>query len=82
LPCRAPRGSAVRSQRGRPINQIRGTPYWKNTVIIARLAKRHYVDHTQYETAAVIALIEKRDNLKPLGRRDAAANPFSNPFNF
>jgi hypothetical protein len=30
----------------------------------------------------VIALIEKRYNLKPLGRRDAAANPFSNAFNF
>ncbi|HEX4014112.1 MAG TPA: hypothetical protein VHX17_09540 [Candidatus Cybelea sp.] len=81
MPCRAPRGSAVRSQRRRPINQIRGTPSWKNTVIISPFAKRHYVDHTQYETA-VIALIEKRYNLKPLGRRDAAANPFSNAFNF
>jgi phospholipase C len=96
------------------VNQIKGTPYWKNTVIIitydenggrwdhvappvidrwgpgtrvpaiiiSPLAKRHYVDHTQYETASILAFIERRYNLKPLGTRDAAANPFSNAFTF
>jgi hypothetical protein len=40
------------------------------------------VDHTQYETDSILALIEKRFNLKPLGTRDANANPFSNAFTF
>jgi phospholipase C len=52
------------------------------TIIISPFAKRNFVDHTQYETASVLALIEKRYNLRPLGTRDAAANPFSNAFTF
>ncbi len=52
------------------------------TVIVSPLVKRHFVDHTQYETASILALIEKRYNLRPLGTRDAAANPFSNAFTF
>lgn len=96
------------------VNQIRGSQYWKNTVIIitydenggrwdhvappvidrwgpgsrvptvivSPFAKRHFVDHTQYETASVLALIEKRFHLLALGKRDALANPFTNAFDF
>lgn len=96
------------------VNQLRGTPYWKSTVvivtydenggrwdhvpppvidrwgpgtrvptiIISPFAKKHFVDHTQYETASILALIEKRFKLKPLRSRDAIADPFSNVFDF
>jgi phospholipase C len=52
------------------------------TIVVSPYARKHYVDHTQYETASILALIEKRFNLKPLGTRDAAADPFSNAFDF
>lgn len=52
------------------------------TVLVSPLVKRHFIDHTQYETASILALIEKRYNLRPLGTRDATANPFSNAFTF
>ena len=52
------------------------------TIVISPWAKPHFVDHTQYETVSILALIEKRWNLKPLGTRDAAANPLSNAFDF
>ena len=51
-------------------------------IIISPWAKKGFVDHTQYETVSVLALIEKIWNLQPLGTRDAAANPFSNAFDF
>lgn len=51
-------------------------------IVISPWAKRHFVDHTQYETASILALIEKRFNLQPLGSRDAAANPLTNAFDF
>ncbi|MGR4065591.1 MAG: alkaline phosphatase family protein [Vulcanimicrobiaceae bacterium] len=51
-------------------------------IVVSKFAKKGYVDHTQYETVSILALIEKRFNLKPLGARDAAANPFSNAFDF
>lgn len=47
-------------------------------IIISKFAKPHYVDHTQYETDSILALIEKRFGLKPLGTHDAVANPFTN----
>ncbi|HEX3464848.1 MAG TPA: acid phosphatase [Candidatus Elarobacter sp.] len=51
-------------------------------IVISPWAKHGYVDHTQYETVSILALIEKLWNLQPLGTRDAAANPFSNAFDF
>ena len=51
-------------------------------IIVSPFAKKYYVDHTQYETDSILALIEKRFNLKPLGTRDAGANPFRNAFTF
>jgi acid phosphatase len=52
------------------------------TIVISPWAKRHFVDHTRYETVSILALIEKRWDLKPLGARDAAANPLSEAFDF
>jgi acid phosphatase len=51
-------------------------------IVISPWAKRHFVDHTQYETVSILALLEKRFNLQPLGSRDAAANPLTNAFDF
>jgi phospholipase C len=38
------------------------------------------VDHTEYDTTAVLATIEQRYGLQPLGTRDAAMNSLSNVF--
>ena len=51
-------------------------------IIISPYAKRHFVDHTTYETTSILKLIETRWNLAPLGRRDAAASDLLNAFNF
>ena len=39
------------------------------------------VDHTQYDTTSILATIERRYGLAPLGTRDAAVNDFSNVLN-
>ncbi len=52
------------------------------TIVISPFAKKHFVDHTQYETVSILALIEKRWGLKPLTSRDAKANPFTNALEF
>jgi phospholipase C len=49
-------------------------------IIISPLAKRHYVDHTLYDTTSILKLIENRWGLAPLGTRDAAANGFEGAF--
>jgi acid phosphatase len=41
--------------------------------IISPFAKRGFVDHTQYETASLLAFIEKLHKLSPLNSRDANA---------
>ncbi len=53
-------------------------------IIISPFAKRHYVDHTQYETVSILKLIENRFGLEPLASRDAnpALNDLSNAFDF
>ena len=51
-------------------------------LIVSPWAKHGYVDHTQYETVSVLAFIENLFTLHPLGTRDAAANGFSNAFDF
>src|SRR5260370_7140707 len=38
------------------------------------------VDHTQYDTTSIIATIEHRYGLQPLGSRDAAVNDLSSVF--
>ncbi len=49
-------------------------------IIVSPLAKRHYVDHTVYDTTSILKLIETRWSVRPLGTRDAAANDLSNAF--
>ena len=43
------------------------------TLVIWPLAKHGFVDHNQYDTTAILKLIETRFGLEPLGERDAAA---------
>ena len=50
------------------------------SIIISPLAKRHFVDHTQYDTTSILATIEHRWNLAPLGTRDANANDLRRAF--
>jgi len=52
------------------------------TIVISPFAKKGFVDHTVYDTAAITALIERRWGLAPLGTRDAAAADLSNAFDF
>ena len=40
------------------------------TVIISPFAKKGFIDHTVYDTTAILKLIETRHGLKPLGSRD------------
>jgi len=47
-------------------------------IIISPFARRHYVDHTIYDTTAILKLIETRWDLDPLGTRDASANSLLN----
>ncbi len=51
-------------------------------VIISPFAKRHYVDHTSYDTTSILKLIEERFAVAPLGERDAKANDMRNAFDF
>jgi phospholipase C len=50
------------------------------TIILSPLAKRHYVDHTLYDTTSILKTLEVRWHLRPLGTRDAAANDLRNAF--
>jgi phospholipase C len=43
-------------------------------IVISPFARRGYVDHTTYETASILAMIEHRWGLAPLGGHDATAN--------
>ena len=40
------------------------------TVIISPYAKKGFIDHTTYDTTAILKLIETRFGLDPLGKRD------------
>lgn len=45
-------------------------------IVISPLAKRHFVDHSVYDTTAILKLIEERYGLAPLGgERSFSANP-------
>ena len=50
-------------------------------LIISTFLKGDFVvDHTQYDTTSILATIERRWHLDPLGTRDAAVNDFSNAY--
>ena len=50
------------------------------TIVISPLAKRHFVDHTLYDTTSILATIERRWDVAPLGTRDANANDLRRAF--
>jgi acid phosphatase len=50
------------------------------TLVISPFARPGAVDHTPYDTASILALIEHRWGLAPLGTRDAAAADLSAVF--
>jgi phospholipase C len=51
-------------------------------IVISPFAKRGFVDHTIYDSMSILALIEHRFGLEPLGTRDARANDMSAAFDF
>ena len=51
-------------------------------IIISPYARRKYVDHTQYDTTAILKFIETRWHLAPLGSRDADSSDLTNAFDF
>jgi phospholipase C len=51
-------------------------------LVISPFAKHGFVDHTLYDTSSILALIEHRFGLSPLGTRDAAANDMRAAFDF
>ena len=51
-------------------------------IVISPFARKGFIDHTTYETASILALIEHRWGLAPLGTRDSAAADLTNAFDF
>lgn len=52
------------------------------TIVISPYAAMGKIDHTVYDTTSILALIEHRWGLAPLGARDAAASDLSAAFDF
>jgi phospholipase C len=50
-------------------------------IIISPFAKTNYVDHTQYDTTAILATIEKRFGVTPLNSLDANSPTLQNALN-
>lgn len=51
-------------------------------IVISKYARKHHVDHTQYETVSILKLIENRFGLRHLSPRDSAAVGLVNAFEF
>ena len=52
------------------------------TVIISPFAKKGFIDHTTYDTTAILKLIETRFGLDPLGERDKNSKDLTAAFDF
>ncbi len=52
------------------------------TIVISPFARKHFVDNTAYDTTSILATIEHRWGLEPLGTRDAAVHDLLNAFDF
>jgi len=61
-----------------PVNGIWGDGTRVPAIVIGPLAKRHFVDHTQYDTLSILKTIEERFGLAPLNSLDANATPLTN----
>ncbi len=49
-------------------------------IIVSPHAKKHFIDHSVYDTTSILATIEHRFGLQPLTDRDAKAHDLSNAF--
>lgn len=49
-------------------------------IIISPYARKGFIDHTNYDTMSILAFIEHRFGLPPLGTRDRGANDLSKAF--
>jgi phospholipase C len=52
------------------------------TIIVSPFARKAFVDHTSYDTTAIMKFIETRWNLKPVAQRDAQAGDLLTAFDF
>ncbi|MCC6471692.1 MAG: acid phosphatase [Alphaproteobacteria bacterium] len=52
------------------------------TIVVSPFARKGHVDHTSYDTTAILKLIELRWGLDPLGTADAAAKPLTGALRF
>ena len=49
-------------------------------IIVSPWARKGFVDHTAYDTTSILATIEHRWDVDPLGPRDARVNDLRNAF--
>ena len=61
-----------------PVTGIWGDGSRVPALILGTFAKRHNVDHTQYDTLSILKTIEARFGLEPLSALDARANSLKN----
>jgi phospholipase C len=61
-----------------PVTGIWGDGTRVPAIIIGPLAKRGFVDHTQYDTLSILKTIEERFGLEPLSPLDARAKSLKN----
>jgi acid phosphatase len=52
------------------------------TIVIGPFARRGHIDHTEYDTTAILKLIERRFDLQPLTDRDRYAGDLLNALEF
>lgn len=64
-----------------PARDIWGPGARVPAIVISPLAKTNYVDHTQYDTTAILATVEKRFGVAPLNTLDATSPTLANAFN-
>ncbi len=51
-------------------------------IVISPFARKHFVDHNQYETTSILKLIEERWGLASLNDRDASSGDLLTAFDF
>ncbi len=65
-----------------PIVDNYGLGFRVPTLVISPWSKHHYIDHTQYEFASMLKLVEDNFGVSPLTERDNSTNDMMNSFNF
>ncbi|HSS09387.1 MAG TPA: alkaline phosphatase family protein [Acidimicrobiales bacterium] len=65
-----------------PLTDVWGPGTRVPTIVISPYAKKGFVDPTDYDTTPILALIEHRYHLTPLGSRDASAADLQNSVTF